>query len=357
MKVLIVEDSISISQIIRTILESDMEIQVAAVVVSGEDAISYIQNNKVDVITMDFNLAGMDGIIATREIMSTLPVPIIIMSSSFDPKNSKDVFRALEAGAIGVFDKPHSLGSDAFNKYASDLIRHVKLLSEVKVVTRRKPKYKNPLPGISRPSSAALNLKEDKIKLIAIGSSTGGPQVLKEIFSKLDSNFPVPIVVVQHIAEHFTEPMAKWLNDQCHIEIKLAADNEILLPGKVYFAPDSKHLTVNHNLVAILNDSPPVHSSKPSVSKLFESVANNVASNAVGILLTGMGRDGATELKELKDAGAITIAQNKESCVVFGMPNEAIKQNGATYIYSPTEIINFLLKIREVVYATPNIHR
>jgi len=357
MKVLIVEDSISISQIIQTILESDNEIQVVAIVASGEDAINYIKNNKVDVITMDFNLIGMDGITATREIMSTLPVPIIIMSSSFDPKNSKDVFLALEAGAIGVFDKPHSLGSEDFNKYASDLIRYVKLLSDVKVVTRRKPKHKNHLPGINRILNTTLKLKENKIKLIAIGSSTGGPQVLKKIFSKLDSDFPVPIVAVQHIAEHFTEPMVKWLNNECPIEIKLAADNEILLPGNVYFAPDSKHLTVNKNLVAILNDSLPVHSTKPSVSKLFESVANNVALNAVGILLTGMGRDGAGELKKMKDAGAITIAQDKESCAVFGMPHEAIKQNGATYIFSPTEIINFLQNIREVIYATQNIHR
>lgn len=357
MKVLIVEDSISISQIIKTILESDIDIQVAEIVTSGEDAIKYIQNNKVDVITMDFNLIGMDGITATKEIMSTFPVPIIIMSSSFDPKNSKDVFRALETGAISVFDKPHSLGTETFNKYAGDLIRHVKLLSEVKVVTRRKPRHLNNRLVSTKPSNAAVSLGQEKIKLIVIGSSTGGPQVLKEILSKLDSNFPIPIVIVQHIAEHFTEPMVKWLNDQCRIEIKLAANNETLLPGKVYFAPDSKHITVNQNIVAVLNDAPPVHSSKPSVSKLFESAAINVAPEAVGILLTGMGRDGAKELKLLREAGAITIAQNKESCVVFGMPNEAIKQNGATYIYSPTEIINFLLKIKEVVYETTNIHR
>jgi two-component system chemotaxis response regulator CheB len=248
---------------------------------------------------------------------------------------------------LGVFDKPHSLGTPEFDKYAKDLIRKVKIFSGVSVVKRRRTRIKS--NALRNHSLQKTELKEKNIKLVAIGSSTGGPQVLKEIFQFIRKDFPLPIVVVQHIAKNFCEPMVIWLNELSPLEIKLAEQNETLKPGKIYFAPDEYHLEITKNLTAALIDSPPVHSSKPSVSILFHSVSSNVIP-AVGILLTGMGLDGAAELKKMKDSGSVTIAQNEDSCIVYGMPMEAVKLGGASYSLSPTEIIEYLNKLGDKIY-------
>ncbi len=352
MKVLIVEDSVSVSEILKVILESDPSIEVAGVVTSGEDAIDFVAANKVDVITMDFNLYGMDGIKATKYIMSKTPTPIIIISSAFNSKNSQDVFRAVEAGALSVMDKPPGLGTPEFNKYSKELIRLVKVVAGVKVIRRRKTK-------IYEPEFIQKNITKigdiTKIKLIAIGASTGGPQAIRDVLKKLPQNFPLPIVIVQHMTRGFTKPMIDWLLGETKIKLKLAEDNELLLPGTAYFAPDDTHLTISKEMKTKLIDAPPMHSAKPSVSKLFESLKYSLTPYVVGILLTGMGKDGSLELKELKDAGAVTIAQDEDSCVVFGMPKEAINLGGATHILNLEEIGEFLTKLGEQ-YGGKNLH-
>ncbi len=347
MRVLIVENSPSVNEILKAILESEPGIEVAGIVSSGQDALQFVLNNKVDVITMDVNLEDIDGLEATKRIMAVKPKPIIIMSSSFDPKNSKDVFKAIGAGALGVFDKPHSFGTPEFDKYAKDLIRKVKIFSGVSVVKRRRTRIKSNALRNHSPQKTELN--EKNIKLIAIGASTGGPQTLKEIFQFIRKDFPIPIVAVQHITKNFCEPMVNWLNELSPLDVKLAEHNESLEPGKVYFAPDDYHLEITKFLTSALVDSPPVHSSKPSISMLFRSISSNITP-AVGILLTGMGRDGAAELKEMKDSGSLTIAQSEDSCIVYGMPMEAVKLGGASYSLSPTEIIEYLNKLGDKIY-------
>lgn len=355
-KVLIVEDSPSIVEILKTIFEMSDEIEVVGVVSSGGEAVNFVTSQNVDVITMDFNLQGMNGLEATKRIMASIPKPIVIMSSSFDSKNSKDTFRALEAGAISVFDKPNSIEPKEFENYAKELIRHIKLISEIRVVTRKRTKVFRFTRTLTN-KKKIRRIRKSEIKIVAIGSSTGGPQVLKDILSKLKKNFPLPVLVVQHITKNFTLPMVEWMNEVCDIKIKLAEDKESVMPGTVYIAPDDYHLTITRSMRISLVNSPPVHSVKPAVSKLFESVNYNVAPKCVGILLTGMGKDGAIELKTMRDTGAITIAQSEDSCVVFGMPKEAIALNAASLIMSPDEIIEFLNNIGETINDIQNIHR
>ncbi len=358
MKVLIVEDSPSVSEIIKAILESDDEIEVVATVKSGIDAVNFVQNNKVDVVTMDYYLEGeMDGLEATKEIMHTSPVPIVIMSSSFKSKNAKDIFRALEAGALSIFDKPHSFDSEDFENYAEKFIKFIKMLSGVQVIKRKNSSLFTPTEQVKIeivPNSDDYELK--KIRLIAFGASTGGPQTLKTILSGISENYPLPIVIVQHITEGFIESMVNWLNEKCSIKLKIGEDNEEIKPGVVYFAPDDRHMTVTEQFKIRLNDSPPIHSCKPSVSKLFESINLNITPDVVGILLTGMGKDGAEELKRMKDKGAITIAQDEESSIVYGMPKEAVKLRGATYVFNPNKIVEYLNKIGDEFYASKNIY-
>lgn len=184
-----------------------------------------------------------------------------------------------------------------------------------------------------------------KIHLIAIGSSTGGPQTLNKIFSELPAQLKVPIVVVQHMPENFLQVLIEWIKSNSALPVQIAQEGEFPLPGNIYFAPDHHHLVIEKSGKFHLIDAPPRHNVKPSVSYLFESVANVYGDKALGILLTGMGKDGAAELALMKKKGAITIAQSKKSCVVFGMPKEAIKLDGATFILSPEEIV---LKIKEI---------
>jgi two-component system chemotaxis response regulator CheB len=345
-KVLIVEDSKVVREIIKAILEEDSEFQVIGEVESGEDAVEFVKKNKPDVITMDVNLRGKDGLYATREIMAENPVPIVIMSTLFDPKNSENTMKALEEGALSVFEKPKSLGSPEFDAYAKSLRRELNILAGVKAVKRKrtakvrkivKEKFVNTFveePDISK-----------NIKFVAIGASTGGPQILNEIFTNIASGFNLPIIVVQHITPGFLDGLIYWMKSITKLKVKIAEEGELLSGGTIYFAPDNYHLTVTENLTVKLIDSPPVHSCKPSVSVFFDSVAKNFSNGVVAILLSGMGRDGADELLKIKNKGGITIAQDKESSVVFGMPKAAIDLGAASFVFKPEEISNFLNKL------------
>jgi two-component system chemotaxis response regulator CheB len=337
-KVLIVDDSVVVQEFLQHILVSDPAIQVVGIANNGEEAIELVRQKKPDVITMDIHMPKMDGFETTRRIMETLPTPIVIVSVISRIKEAAYTFKLLEAGALAVVLRPPALDNPGNKAAVDELIQTVKLMSEVKVVGRARSS-----PGRDR--KAAISKTPEAvsgIQLIAIGASAGGPQTLQKLLSRLPQDLPVPVLIVQHISTGFVEGFADWLGGSILLPVHVAARGEKPLPGHCYIAPDNFHMGVGHDLRIVLSKDEPKNGPQPSVAYLFHSVAEVLGPHAVGVLLTGMGRDGAIELKEMKDKGAATFAQNKESSVVFGMPGEAVKLDAATYILSPEEIADNL---------------
>ena len=335
-KVLVVEDSAVAREFLVHILSSDPEIKVIGTPHNGEEALEALKASRPDVITMDIHMPKMDGFEATRKIMETSPTPIVIVTGSTDPREVGTTFRAVEAGALAVVPRPHGLRHPDYEATVKELIQTVKLMSEVKVVRRWNRVRRTPLA----PSAEEIkgNGYSSEIQIVAIGASTGGPIVLQTILSQLQKTFPVPLLVVQHIAAGFTEGFVEWLNQTSSLPVHLAADGEPILPGHAYVAPDGFQMGVKVKGRIALSQNACENGLRPSVSFLFRSLAEVYGETAVGVLLTGMGKDGAVELKLMKEQGAVTLVQDEESSVVFGMPGEAIKLAAATYVLSPEKI-------------------
>jgi two-component system chemotaxis response regulator CheB len=346
-RVLIVEDSRVVSEHLNYILSNDTGIQVVGNVSNGKRAIEFLKTNKPDVITMDIDMPIMDGLEATRIIMSTTPVPIIIVTASRNASNVKTSMEALASGALSVMEKPCGIGHPEEEYQARKLVKMVKLMSEIKVVTRKFniiiESDTKIFSKISEHSMGDFNKK----KIVVVGSSSGGPLVLQKIFSKITQEFPYPILVVQHIAVGFLDGLLNWLRNTLLIPIQVATENEIIKTGNIYFAPDNHQMSVSRHGRIILNTCDKKNGLCPSVANLFKSVAEEYGKYSIGIILTGMGRDGANELKMIKDAGSITIAQDKESSIVHGMPGVAIRQNAVNYIMNPREIADILKNIEQ----------
>ncbi len=338
-KVLVVEDSPVVREFLLHILASDPEIEVVGTASDGEAAVDAVSQKKPDAITMDIHMPKMDGIEATRRIMETRPTPIVIVSGSSTADEVTLAFRAMEAGALAVAQRPWGLGHPDHEGSAKELVQTVKLMAEVKVVRRwpRRP------PPAARPAVSALTELELKrvpaeITLVALGASTGGPLVLQRILSGLPKDFPIPVVVVQHMAPGFVQGFAEWLSQSTGFPVQVAAHGDLLQPGRCYVAPDGFHLNVEAGGRIALSQQEAENGLRPSVSCLFRSVARVYGEKAVGILLTGMGKDGAEELKRLKEMGGLTIVQDEKSSVVYGMPGEAARLEAATYILPPEKI-------------------
>jgi two-component system chemotaxis response regulator CheB len=346
-KTLVVDDSRAVSEFLMHILNSDPEIQVIGVAHNGEEALEAVKNKKPDVITMDIRMPKMNGLEATRLIMERHPTPIVIVSGTWDVEEAAS-FRAIEAGALAVLPRPMGIGHPDHEAMAHELVQTVKLMSEVKVVKRwSRPRNVGTMPSV--PSLPEVRLKQvpAEIKLVAIGASTGGPIVLQEILSSLPRDYPLPILIVQHIAAGFVSGFAEWLAHSSGYPVHVASHGERLLPGRAVVAPDEFHLGVSTTDRIVLSGSEPENGLRPSVSFLFRSVAHVFGRFAVGVLLTGMGRDGAHELKVMKEEGAITIAQDEESSVIHGMPGEAVNLDAATYVLSPEGIASVLTRLAD----------
>jgi len=344
-KALVVDDSKVMSEFLMHILDSDPEIQVIGAVHNGEDALEAVKTKKPDVITMDIRMPRMNGLEATRLIMETYPTPIVIVSGSFDGEEAAS-FRAIEAGALAVLPRPAGIGHPDHESMAHELVRTVKLISEVKVVKRW---ARSPNGGIIRsvPLQPEVTIEPSDIKLVAIGASTGGPIVLQEILSNLPPDYPIPVLIVQHIAAGFVGGFVEWLGHSTGYPVHMARHGERLQPGQAVIAPDEFHLGVSAPDQIVLSRDLPENGLRPSVSFLFRSVAQVFGRSAVGVLLTGMGKDGAYELGLMKKKGAITIAQDEASSVVHGMPGEAVNLEAATYVLSPQRIASALRRLAD----------
>ena len=336
-KALIVDDSPVARQLLDHILSADPEIRVVGFANDGEEAVELARRTKPDVITMDICMPKLNGYEATRRIMETCPTPIVVVSASWRPEDVDATFRSIEAGAVAVVQKPVGIGHPDYERAAQELVQTVRLMSEVKVITRR-PRPAQRSKTSSTLEAAPTGMVQPKTSVVAIGVSTGGPPVLQTVLSLLPQEFPAPILVVQHIASGFLGGMVEWLDRATALSVKIATDGEPLERGHVYFAPDGLHMGVTQAGHVTLSSGPRENSMRPSASFLFRSVAAAFGRSAVGVLLTGMGRDGAEELKLLRDTGAVTVAQDEASSVVYGMPGEAARLGAATHILPPDQV-------------------
>ncbi|MFZ1011489.1 MAG: chemotaxis-specific protein-glutamate methyltransferase CheB [Candidatus Sulfotelmatobacter sp.] len=338
-RVLVVEDSPTVREFLLQILRSDPAIEVVGTAETGEEALEAVARTQPDIITMDVHMPKMNGFDATRRIMETHPTPIVIVSGTTDFTDTSKAFRAIESGALAVLQKPSGAGHLDHEQGVSELIRTVKVMSEVKVVRRwprSRPAEVAPEPALCK--EIRLPAAQSQPKIIAIGASTGGPPVLQTILAGLPQSFPVPILIVQHIAAGFTQGFVEWLAQSSSLPVHIPAHGQSVLPGQAYVAPDGLHMGVGTDGRVQLRSDEPENGLRPSVACLFRSVAKAYGQSAVGVLLTGMGKDGAWELKLMKEQGAVTIAQDQDTSVVHGMPGEAIRLGGATYVLRPEKI-------------------
>lgn len=340
-RVMVVDDSPVARELLVHVLGGAPRIQVVGTASDGDEAVREAERLRPDVIVMDIHLPGMDGFAATRRIMETAPTRIVMATATSDVNEVAANFRAIEAGALAVLAKPRGPGHPQFATAADELVRTVRVMSEVPVVRRwprqggtpRVPAHPT-VPSPSSPSSA--------IRIVVAGASTGGPIALKELLSGLPKDLPVPILVVQHISDSFVDGFAQWLGDSTGYAVRVATDGEETRSGVAYVAPSGSHMHVRSPGKVELVDGPEEHGVKPSVSVLFRSAAAAFGAAAAAVLLTGMGRDGAQELKRLRDGGSITFAQDRESSVVFGMPGAAVALGAARYVLPPQKIATVL---------------
>jgi two-component system chemotaxis response regulator CheB len=340
-RLLVVEDSPSVREFLVYLFASDQSIRVIATASNGEEALEAVRTHKPDIIAMDLHMPKMDGYAATRAIMENYPTPIVIVTgSSTSNDETAATLTALEAGALAVTKRPPGIGHPDHIATARELIQTIKLMSEIKVVKRwAKPKSAKQM-GPESAFSASNGGRT--VRIVAIGSSTGGPLVLQQILSGLPRRFPLPIVIVQHIAEGFSEGFAEWLDTTTGFPTHLGEHGMELQPGHAYVIPSGVHGGVDRQGHLLLKEDCVENGHCPSVSYLFRSVAQTYGNEAIGILLTGMGHDGAMELGLMRSVGALTIAQDKQSSVVHGMPGAAIAQGAAVHVLNPEKMIALL---------------
>jgi two-component system, chemotaxis family, protein-glutamate methylesterase/glutaminase len=322
------------------IFGNDPAFELAGIASDGIEAVDAAARLSPDVITMDIQMPRMDGLEATRRIMETKPTPIVILSGNLDAEEVASSFRAMEAGALVAIAKPRGVAHPEYEADVVNLVRIVKLMAEIKVVKR----WPRVAKGEPQPLwQAAAEPAQTNHLVVAIGSSTGGPMAINTILSGLPPGFPLPVLIVQHMAPGFIQGFADWLNITSRLPVHVALQGERILPGHVYIAPDGFQMLAKHGGRISLIRSAPENGQCPSASALFRSVATVYGGKAVGIILTGMGIDGARELKLMKDRGAVTIAQDRESSVIFGMPGEAVNLDAAGYVLTPDGIVGYLV--------------
>lgn len=321
-RALVVEDSSTVAELLVSMLQSDPGIRVVGIARDGREAVRAAQRLTPDIITMDVNMPVMDGLAATKEIMAVTPTPIIIVSSVANRNAVELSLDATQAGALMVLPKPEGPLGDTFNSQRTQLVSMVKAMAQVKVVRQWQLRA-----GRVSPATDAQAIAPDRngTRAIVIGCSTGGPAALRQLLGALPSTLPVPVFVVQHLARGFVTGLTGWLDGGTSLRVKVAEDQEAARPGTVYIAPDDRHMCLTRTARIVFSDAPPTGGFRPSVSVLFSSAAKAYGSSAMGVLLTGMGNDGVSGMKDLKEAGALLLAQDEASSVVYGMAQEAVR--------------------------------
>ena len=356
-RVLIIDDSALVRRLLTEILNSDPEIEIVGTAMDAHIARQKIKDLNPDVLTLDVEMPKMDGISFLRQLMRLRPMPVI-MISSLTEEGAEITLEALAAGAVDFISKPKIDIANTLADYAEDIVSKIKSAARVKVVARDgPPAMKRATPNradsdernsvdekysatVILQRSAQIRTLKTTEKIVAIGASTGGTEAIKEILTQFRPDNPA-ILITQHIPPVFSSAFARRMNQFAAMTVAEAVDGQQVLPGHVYIAPGDKHLLLVRDGARYrcqLNDGPPVNRHKPSVDVLFRSVAQSAGKNAIGVILTGMGADGARGLYEMHEAGAITIAQDEKSSVVWGMPGEAIKLGAAQKVLALDQI-------------------
>ena len=344
-RVLLVEDSEIALVILKRILNSSPQIEVVAEARTGLEALTLIPQVQPDVICTDLHMPKMDGLTFISEVMALYPRPILVISVSVQKDDNQNVFQLLDAGAVDVFPKPSAGLTMDDDLLKQELINKIKILSGVKVLTKKR-KLPSPSKSLETGNIAAFYSNfYPNLKVVVIGASTGGPQALQELFTQLPSNFPVPIICVQHICLGFLQGLIDWLANSCRVPIQIAQAGDIPKPGNIYFPLEKQHLELDDRGRFIYSDAPPVVGHRPSITVTFESVAKFYGKATVGILLTGMGRDGAEGMQAIAQAGGFTVAQDEATSVVFGMPKEAIELGSVKKVLPIQAIAPMLLAL------------
>lgn len=335
LRVLVVEDSLTVRRYILDVLSAEDGITVVGEAGDGREAIEACLCLKPDVITMDMILPVMTGVAATEYIMAYCPTPILIVSASTNRGELFKTYDALAAGAVDVLDKP--LGSEADGTWERRLVAAVRMVSRIRVVTHPRARLGR-LGRPSAPSAPSVAPPREVYRAVAIGASTGGPSALLALLRSLPADFHLPILVVLHISEPFGQAMADWLDAQLPLAVRHARDGERLTTERgVLMAPPGRHLELVGDSLR-LTGAPERHSCRPSVDVLFESLAREMGDQTVGCLLTGMGRDGASGLLDIRRSGGLTLAQDEATSVVFGMPGRAVELGAACHVLAPPEM-------------------
>ncbi len=344
--VLVVDDSAMVRQVMQAILSTNSRVKVT---VAADPLIAWVkmQKESPDVVITDLEMPRMDGVTFIRKIMSEMPTPVVVCSG-LAARGTELALRALEEGAVEVITKPKVGVREFLHESAVTLVDAVWSASQAQV--RPRPR----MPAVPRLSVDAVLPRKSKVRgtampngLIAMGASTGGTEALRVFLTTMPTDCP-PIVIVQHMPEVFTRAFAERLNKECAIEVEEARDDDRLQPGLALIAPGNRHMLVNRaaeELVVQIIDGPLVSRHRPSVDVLFRSVAASAGTKAVGIIMTGMGDDGAQGLYEMKEAGATTIAQDEASCIVFGMPKEAISRGAVSFVVPLEQIASTALNL------------
>lgn len=340
-RLMIVEDSATVREMLTYAFAAEADIVVAGVAKDGEEAVELVGKIKPDIVLMDINMPRLNGYQASQKIMEENPVPILLMSSTFTVQEVEKIVNSMHIGVLGVFEKPYGPGHPKYKELYDEILLNLRLMSDVKVVRRWNPNMTNQLSDFT--SNQKIECKRGR-SFIMIGSSTGGPPVLHTILKGLPHDYPLPILVAQHMSSEFIDSFVQWLNSECALNVKKAEDGEKISAGHVYIAPSSHHLTLEKNRIRLIK-ADKNELIVPSISKLFGSVSAADAGEAVVILLSGMGNDGAKEMTKLKQQGALTIGQDEVTSVVFGMAKEAIKEGGVEFVLPPQGIFELLLSM------------
>ncbi len=341
-RVLIVDDSALMRKLLTDLIQSDPSLEVIGAAKDAYVARDMIKALKPDVLTLDVEMPRMDGLSFLSNLMRLRPMPVV-MISSLTEHGADTTMKALALGAVDFVSKPKVDIENGMQQSAAEINGKIKIAAQARIATlsqtARQPKFEaEPHQQVNKPQP--LKVKETGKQIIAVGASTGGTEAIKEILKKIRHDLP-GIVITQHIPALFSRSFAERMNRYTALQVSEAEDKQLILPGHVYIAPGDYHMQVfkeDDHYRCRLNDKAPVNRHRPSVDVLFESVVKNVGSSAIAVILTGMGRDGAQGLKKMRDVGAYTIAQNKESCVVWGMPKAAINLGAAKDVLSLSAI-------------------